>query len=360
MTTIDEDWLAEALHGLGEMIDVPSDGPARVLAARPRQGTIGGVDRPGHHRRWTRIATAAALASVALLVFGLVAIRVSRRAASSTNSLSVPASQAPASSATGGVAGPINGALGPLSAGPAGPTKAVPSPPAVLAPALATKVVKSGSVEVQLGHGKLSAAVEQLTSLTSGLGGYVADTKTAEGAGSPTAALTLRVPVNAFETLVSRSRALGKPTAVSTSGQDVTAAAVDLDARIQALQDTRTQYRQILSKALAIGDILAVEQQLSAVQTEIEQLQGQQKVLADQTSFGTLTVHLSEPGSLSASTPAPSGGLSRAWARARGSVAHGFEAVIGASGGLFVFLVCAGLLILAARLAWPVVRRLFV
>jgi hypothetical protein len=221
-----------------------------------------------------------------------------------------------------------------------------------------TKIVKTGSVDLQVGKGKLSPTVDQLTSLVAGLGGYVADAKTTEGGGAPTGDLTLRVPVDQFETLLGRTRALGRPSAISTSGQDVTADYVDLAARIQVLEDTRTQYLQILSKATAIGDILSVEQQLSGLQTQIEQLQGQQKVLADQTSFGTLSVHLSEPGApAAAAVPAPPGGLSKAWARARHTFARAIVAIIGASGGVLVFLLCACFLLLAARLSWPAIRR---
>jgi len=79
-------------------------------------------------------------------------------------------------------------------------------------------------------------------------------------------------------------------------------------------------------------------------------------VLADQTSFGTLTVNLTEPGSGSLTATPPSG-LAQAWAHARSTFTHGVEAVIGASGGVLVFLLFAGLVLLAVRLAWPVVRR---
>jgi hypothetical protein len=211
-----------------------------------------------------------------------------------------------------------------------------------------------------VGRGTLSPIVDQLDSLTAGLGGYVADTKTTEGGDAPSAELTLRVPASQFESLLTRTRGLGKPTAITTSGQDVTAAYVDLDARIQALQATRTQFLQILAKASAIGDILAVEQQLSGVQTQIEQLQGQQRVLDDQTSFAALSVHIGEQpahGSAVATPPKPPSGLSKAWTHARHSFSHGFEAVIAASGGLAIFVLCAAGLLFAVRLAWPVIRR---
>jgi hypothetical protein len=318
------------------------------------------------------------MAAVAVLVIGLITIRPSRQHSTTAASTSAPevfgtgASSAPDAKSAAGSASSGDPALNAggvqstpsLGASRSASLPGAPAAPAASAsqatpatPSIATKIVKTGSVNLQVGKGTLSSVVNQLTSLAGGLGGYVSNAQTAEGGGAPTGDLTMRVPVDQFETLLTRTRSMGKPTAVSTSGQDVTASYVDLGARIQALQDTRTQYLQILAKATAIGDILSVEQQLSDLQTQIEQLQGQQMVLADQTSFATLSVHLSEPGALTGAISTPPGGLAKAWSHARSSFAHAVEAVIGASGGVLVFLVCVALLLLVCRLAWPFVRR---
>jgi len=209
--------------------------------------------------------------------------------------------------------------------------------------------------------GRLSAAVDELTNTVAGLGGFVTDAKSAEGGESPTGDLTLRVPAASFEALLARVRSLGKPTSVTTSGQDVTAQYVDLDARIHSLQATRDQFLQLLSKATQIGDILNVEQQLSGLQTQIEQLQGQQRLLNDQSSFGTVAVHLSEASP--SLIPAPVGplkgpsGWSTAWSHARRSFTRGIQSVISASGGVAIFLVVVALIAGAGRLLWAVIRR---
>ncbi len=361
MTVIDEDRLAAVLRELGAAIDVPDDGPTRVLAARgPVPPGLGAArpERVGRSRSWPKVALGGAAAAMVAVAVALI-VKAPPRTSSTTNAQhSLSANADSSAKSAGGVV--INGGTGP-EFGPAdsfaAPSATVPGPATTPAPGVPTRVVKTGSVDLQVAKGRVSPTVDQVTALAAGLGGYVADAKTAEASGSPTGDLTLRVPADQFESLLSRVRALGKPTSVSTSGQDVTAAYVDLDARIQVLQGTRTQYLQILAKATAIGDILSVEQQLSALQTQIEQLQGQQKVLADQTSFGTLSVHLSESGSSAGAIPPPPGGFSKAWAHARHSFASGVEAVIGASGGIVVFLICAAGLLLLGRLTWPVIRR---
>jgi len=370
MTVIDEDWLAQTLHELGSAIEVPEDGPQRVLVARgplPRpirsRRSPGGEPAPGSDpappsRRRQLVAVGVAVGAVAALVMGVVLVR------SATHRSTPVMTGLPLAPVPSNALAPLTTVAGAAQAAPAASVPGVPatSVPGVpggpsSAPAVATKVIKTGTVDLQVAKGRVSPTVDQLTSLAGGLGGYVSDATTDEVGATPSADMTLRVPADQFETLLTRTRALGTPTVVTTSGQDVTANYVDLNAQIEALEATRTQYLQILAKATTIGDILSVEQQISDLQTQLQQLQGQQMVLADQTSYGTLTVHVSVAGSSPVGPPPTSSGLEGAWQHARSSFAHGIEAVIGASGGVLVFLAFAGLVLLAGRLVWPVVRR---
>jgi TolA-binding protein len=135
---------------------------------------------------------------------------------------------------------------------------------------------------------------------------------------------------------------------------------VDLQARIQSLEDARSQFQQILTQTTSIGDILAVEQQISDLQTQIEQLQGQLQVMANQATYSTLTVHVAEAAKKAVAPPPPPrppSGMAKAWAHARHSFAHGVEAVVGALGGIAVFLAFAAAFLLAGRLGWIFLRR---
>jgi len=243
-----------------------------------------------------------------------------------------------------------------------------------------------------VGDGQLTAAVDRLSAIAAGLGGYVQDSSTNEGSDSqpptppttvvpvtapsappspaqaspsreaPTATATLRVPVEEFNALVTQAQQIGKVTSLSTAGQDVTSQYVDLQAQIDALQATRSQLLQVLAKAQTVSDILAVQGQITPVESQIEQLQGQLKVLNDQTSYGTLAVTLSEmvPAIAKHAAPPPPPrpkGFSRAWEHARHSFSHGLESVVSASGGIGVFLLCAAVVLMIGSLGWRVVRR---
>jgi hypothetical protein len=366
---LDDNDLRDLVREAGDAIEVPAEGPARILArcdepvgrGRAGRGRAGRGRASAGNRRWPvtdwRWLTPAAL--VVALVVAVVGGAALLHGGSSTPSHSTLADLGPAR-----VAGPAAApALPPhdYSGSAPAPAPAPGLPLGAAPPSLPTRVIKTGAVSLVLPKGRLSPTVDQLTSLAAGLGGYVTSAKSAEGGDAPTGDLTLRVPVMQYETLLGRVRLIGKPTSITTSGQDVTAQFVDLDARIRSLQATREQFRQVLSKATQIGDILNVEGQLSGIQTQIEELQGQQRVLDDQTTFGTLAVHLTEVGT--SADPVPVGplkgpsGWTTAWRHARHSFAHGIQSVISASGGLAIFLLSVGLLALLARLAWVVFRR---
>ena len=70
----------------------------------------------------------------------------------------------------------------------------------------------------------------------------------------------------------------------------MTATAVDLDARLTNLRATEQALLAIMNKADKITDILAVQEQLTAVRGQIEELQAQRNGIGDQAAYSTLTV----------------------------------------------------------------------
>lgn len=364
MTVIDETGLESAVRDAGGRLEVPADGPARVLQSRPpRDGR-----RRARYTTWGALAGAAALvAVVAVAVAGGSGGSSKGSSSGSSASASAPAFGAAhgAPAVAGGQASASTGAGAARAAGSSGAQGSGGLPDVV--PKMPTRVVKTGTVDLQVPFGQAGDTISRISSQAGTLQGFVSTSSIqnmpAPGPGmSPPPAsgsVTVRVPVSSFEGMVSFVQKLGTPTSVSTSGQDVTNSYVDLQARIGTLQAARTQFEQILARATTIGDILSVENQINDLQTQVEQLQGQLNVLDDQTSYSTLTVNVSEqakPGVVP--HPAkPAGGLAGAWDHARGSFVHGVEAVIAASGGVAVFLLFTGLVLGAGWYGWRRVGR---
>lgn len=389
---IDETVLEALLSDAGECIAIPAEGPERILAARDaaspatsgrgrvqtRSGVAGRKGRGDRAGRAGRVAAGARRHPVLSGLAAVVAIVVGLAGAGALSGGSGPASTASRSSTAGnGGATPATGA-GPLqgsaSAGMPGGSNAniIAGGQAVASPAappaagalpnevpssLPTRVKQTGSINLQVKPKQLGSVLQTLTGQVGVWQGSIAslNQSTVPGA-APSFDITLRVPAGTFAAAVGFVQRLGQPTSTTTSSQDVTGQYVDLQARIQSLTDTRTQFEQILAKAQTIGDILSVEQQLSDLQTQVEQLQGQLQVLDNETTYSTLTVNAVEQGAKPAPAVSPPSGISKAWHHARHSFARGVESVISATGGIAVFLLFAALLLVLARMAWVVVR----
>jgi hypothetical protein len=168
----------------------------------------------------------------------------------------------------------------------------------------------------------------------------------------------LRIPVQAFDdTLTSVRQLPGKVTSQQTAGEDVTSKYVDLQARIHSLSATRSAFERLLSRASTIGDTLAVQSRITNVQTQIEQLQGQLRVLGDQATYGTLTVTVAEKGKAAVTPPHHASGMSKAVHRSVDRFVNGIEAIVGIIGPLLLVALFAGLAWLVGRFAYRRVRR---
>jgi hypothetical protein len=110
--------------------------------------------------------------------------------------------------------------------------------------------------------------------------------------------VTYRIPVAKWDaTLASIHGATGGGTLKilneQIQTQDVTASAVDMDARLTNLRASEQALLGIMTKATTIADTLAVQTQLTAIRGQIEELQAQRNTLGDQAAFSTLTVQFS-------------------------------------------------------------------
>jgi hypothetical protein len=219
------------------------------------------------------------------------------------------------------------------------------------------RVVKTGTLSLLVDEGKVSATVQRLQVLVAGLRGYVADSATEESGKHPTASLTVRVPVASFDALRSQVRAL-KVTVLSeqASGKDVTATYADTKAQIQSLTAARNRYLDILSRARTIAETLSVQQRVDDVQQQIDRLEGQRRVLADQSDYGTLTLTVAETRDEALVTKAPSG-WSKAWDDAQHGFSSGVQGLIAHSGRALLVLLVAAVLVLLGRTGWRLARR---
>jgi Domain of unknown function (DUF4349) len=151
------------------------------------------------------------------------------------------------------------------------------------------KIVKTGQVTLEVDN--VPNALAKVRALAVELGGYVGGAQA--GTLDQSASLTLRLPAPRFDDALARLHELGgKVLSEETKEEDVTAAVVDLQARLKNLEASEAQYRLLVARATKVDDILAVQSRLDDVQGQIEQLSAQLKALSNQADLSTLTVTL--------------------------------------------------------------------
>lgn len=159
-------------------------------------------------------------------------------------------------------------------------------------PATATdgvQIVKTGSMTLEVDS--IDNALAQAQATIEGLGGYIASSNRYGSGDETSASITFRLPVARWDDALTAMRDLGlRIISEQTNTADVTSQVVDLDARVTNLRATETALLAIMEKATEIKDILAVQEQLTATRSQIEQLVAQRDYLKDQAAMSTLSV----------------------------------------------------------------------
>lgn len=165
-------------------------------------------------------------------------------------------------------------------------------------PPLDTNVVRDGRVDLRIKEGTFDARGSEIRAIATELGGYVSSGEShIEGHGEDRYAVgwfTLRIPSDRFDDAVARVEGLGERSSSSLSSQEVSDQYVDLNGRLKYWRQQEVFYTGLLAQAQDVADLVAIQVQMQDVLLNIEQIEGRLQYLDGRTSFGTLTVGLTE------------------------------------------------------------------
>jgi hypothetical protein len=139
------------------------------------------------------------------------------------------------------------------------------------------------------------AAADRVQSVARGLGGEIIGVSQSGTGDDKAATVTVRVPNDRFNDALAQLKAIEGTELLSAqvTGEDRTEQFVDLEARLRAKQQEEARYLALLARANTIDEILKIDQVLSQVRTQVEQLQGQLNALKNRSSMATVTVAIS-------------------------------------------------------------------
>ncbi len=160
-------------------------------------------------------------------------------------------------------------------------------------------MIKTGDIQIEVGKGEFEKKFEQAAQVAVQVGGIVTMSETTRQKGElSSGTLTLRVPANKFDDAVKRVKKLGKVLKASTGGEDVSEEYVDLESRLKNQRSQEEALIILMTKAQSVQDTLAVQQQLTIVQEQIEVITGRMNYLKNRADFSTITVTVEEPGAI--------------------------------------------------------------
>lgn len=280
--------------------------------------------------------------------------RVREEAVPASGPASAPSMKAPSDVSIGGE----GDALLPLggvdqeratAAGAAGEPSSLGSIGGTGLPRIGPEIVKTASLTVEVKRDGFAQAFDQASLVAQKYDGFVVDSST-QGEKSRSGSLLIRVPEASFDLAMSDLRGLGEVERQAVSGQDVTSEFVDLNARLRTWQAQERVLLRLMNKANTIGETMTIQRELQQVQFNIEDIQGQLRMLRDQTSLATISLTMHEPGVATGNGPKPKPSLSEAWSKA----------LAGFLGVIYTVVVGLGYLIPIAALAalgWLGYRR---
>jgi Domain of unknown function (DUF4349) len=233
------------------------------------------------------------------------------------------------------------------AAGPAGKPGSTGAAAQVRLVDLGNRIARAATVDLEVDEGQLSETINKASDAVVKAKGIYVGSSTSVPSGEPASGqVTFRVPVDAFESVLRELKGLGTYRGEQSSTEDVTTQYVDLNGQLAAWRAQERVYLRLLDRARSVTDVIAVQNQLQQVQSNIERLQGQLDQLEDRSSFSTIVLQISEPG---AAAGEPQGRLARAWATAVNGLGVMAAAALIAVIWAIPVAVLAGLVLLGLR-----------
>lgn len=197
------------------------------------------------------------------------------------------------------------------------------SPSAPAPPAVKRSIIRRGDVAVRVEN--VEKAEKEVGRIVESIGGYVDSAQSTDLASSaPTIDITLRVPVEQFDSALEKFEKLGVRLSKQISSEDVTGQIVDLDARLKTLSAEEETYRNMLRRTSEMKNVIMLQERLTDVRGQIESMTGQRKALAGMAALSPITVHLTQ-NLQAVQAPSDPNWLSQTWAESTTNLGSAFR-----------------------------------
>ena len=163
-------------------------------------------------------------------------------------------------------------------------------------------IVRTGTIKLEVDN--FDDTEKKIINIVRNYNGFVSNnTSRLNPSGQKQGTITIRVPTDKYDVLISDVAAIGKVMSQNISSRDVTEEYIDLEARQKTQKELESRLLKLLSEKTArLTDIVEVEEKLASVRNNIESTEGRMRFLRNQAEFSTLTISVFEPSLLETSS----------------------------------------------------------
>lgn len=169
------------------------------------------------------------------------------------------------------------------------------------------KLIRTMNLEAETDD--LSALLAKLKERIQSLGGYIENMEQRENSTTSYsyryASLTIRVPVEDMDSFVDHIGSRSNITYRQESSDDVTLSYVATESRMKALETEQTRLLELLAKAENVSELLQIEERLTDVRTELEQVTSQLRLYDNLVDYGTIHLNLRQVTEFTDTTQEP-------------------------------------------------------
>ena len=161
---------------------------------------------------------------------------------------------------------------------------------------LSPSIIYTAGLTVQAPN--VETAASRATSLAESAGGYVSAEHTLLSRNRSVRArvdIQFKIPVGSYPATLTALGALGTKQSETQRAQDVTQTVADVTSRVTSAKATIAQLRKLLARAGTVNGLLSVQNQISQEEASLEALQSQQRALASETTYATVSMVILGP-----------------------------------------------------------------
>ena len=152
------------------------------------------------------------------------------------------------------------------------------------------KIIKTANINLELkDYHPFNNSVHNMLA---GYGAYIAQEQQQQDEAQITNEISIKVPVDRFETLVNALTADNKNKVLQKqiTSADVTAEYADTKAREETKRQVRGKYQEFMNNAHKIDDVLALQSEINSITEDIEAAAGRVKYLNHQSAYSTINL----------------------------------------------------------------------